>query len=216
MTVGSQVFRNLANGLRHVDQFGMQVEHHRRLVGSTVHTHAQLRRRRCATLIGWLRRMGQEGLEAELQPQFAVGHGHERTVSAVAVQEHEFASTRGGDTPPDVFENRQHGSRRHPNGAGVPGVLVALRVGQRRQQPRVDPGVHGTRHGGFGHCRGNGQVGDQREMRAVLFDRAERLDDDRLLGQRRGDLRATKMRDVTRHASTLLRQPCRHERLGGA
>lgn len=45
VTIGGQVFGYVTNGPRHVDELGMEMEHHRRLVSASVHSHAQLRRR---------------------------------------------------------------------------------------------------------------------------------------------------------------------------
>lgn len=44
VTIGGQVFGYVTNGPRHVDELGMEMEHHRGLVGASVDSHAQFRR----------------------------------------------------------------------------------------------------------------------------------------------------------------------------
>ncbi len=58
-----------------------------------------------------------------------------------------------------------------------PGVLVRLRVRERRQEPDVEFGADAF-DGGGRHAIGDQQVGVERQVRAVLLDGAERLHED--------------------------------------
>ena len=66
-------------------------------------------------------------------------------------------------------------------------MLVRLRVGERREQPRpellADP-LHRCRR----HALGDQQVGVERKVWAVLFDRPERLDEDAPVVEDAGDV----------------------------
>ena len=166
-----------------------EVQHHRRLVGAAVHAHAELARRRRAALVGRHAGMGQERHQPVLQAHLAVGDAEQRAVAAVAVEEDEPLRRSRGDAATDVVEHGEQRRRRQPDRAGRPGVLVRLRVLQRRQQPHVEL-VTDLGDGCLGDRCGDDRVGAQRQVRAVLLDRAERLDDDAALGEQLGDLPA--------------------------
>ena len=121
--------------------------------------------------------MGEERHQAVVQTQLAVGDAEQRRVAAVPVQEHELAGGCGGDAAPDVVEHGEQCRRRQPDRARRPGVLVRLRVRERRQQPRVEL-VADPRDGSLGHPFGDQQVGVERQVRSVLLERAERLHHD--------------------------------------
>jgi hypothetical protein len=67
-------------------------------------------------------------------------------------------------------------------------VLVALRVGERGQHPQIETFSGGAFGDGVGRGGGDHQVGAERQVRAVLLDRAERLDDDGAGGDAGGHL----------------------------
>ena len=160
---------------RHVDELGREVQHDRRLVGAAVDAHAQLLGRRPPALVGGHARVGEERHQAVGQTQLAVGDADQRRVAAVAVEEHERLR------PACVATQRPMSSStassvvgRQPDRAGRPGVLVRLRVRERRQQPDVElvaRPVDRRRPRPVGHD----QVGVERQVRPVLLDRAERL-----------------------------------------
>ena len=174
---------------------GGEVQHHRGLVGAAVHAHAQLARRRRAALIDRHARVGQERHQAVLQAHLAVGDAEQRAVAAVTVEEDEPLGGRGGDAAADVVEHGQQRRGRQPHRAGRPGVLVRLRVLQRRQQPDVEL-VADLGDRGLGDRGGDDRVGAQRQVRAVLLDGAEWLDDDAAIGQPLGDLGAGEVGEV--------------------
>ena len=91
-----------------------------------------------AALVGRHAGVGEERLQPVRQPDLAVGHAQQRRVAAVAVEEHQLAGRRRGDAAADVVEHAQQRVGAEPDRAGRPGVLVRLRVGERRQQPHVE------------------------------------------------------------------------------
>ena len=101
----------------------------------------------------------------------------QRAVAAVAVHEHEPAGRRHRHAAPDVVEHGEHRRRRQPDRARRPGVLVRLRVGERRQQPHVEL-VADTLDGGRAPRARRSAGRCERQVRTVLLDRPERLDED--------------------------------------
>jgi hypothetical protein len=71
-------------------------------------------------------------------------------------------------------------------------MLVRLRVLQGGQQPRVDLVTVGIDRRLGDRC-GDHRVGAERQMRAVLFDRTQRLHEDAALGDAVGDLRSAEV-----------------------
>jgi len=202
VAVGRQPLRDVALRPRHVDALGSEVEHQRRLVDAGVHPHPQLALRGGAALVDWEAGMGEERHQAVLEPQFAVGHVEQRRVAAVPVDEHELARRQHGDAAADVVEDGEQRRRRQPHGAGRPGVLVRLRVGEGRQQPSV-VGIAVFGDGGLGDLAGDHEVGVEREVRPVLLDGTEGLQHDRAGGQALGYLRGPQLGQPSRHG----RQP---------
>ena len=100
----------------------------------------------------------------------------------MAVEEHQPLGRRRRDAAADVVEHRQQRVGRQPDRAGRPGVLVRLRVRERwaaatrrARRRRVRPPPRRPRSAMT-------SVGVERQVRAVLLDRAERLDEDAALG----------------------------------
>ena len=177
VAVVGEVLGDLPLGRRHVDEVRRQVQHQRGLVGAAVDPHAELLGRRRAALIGRQPGVGEERHEAVVQAQLAVGHADEGAVAAVAVEEHEPLGGGHRDAPPEVVEHGEQRRRRQPHRPRRPGVLVGLRVGERRQQPGVDL-VADRADRGLGDPLGDQQVGVERQVRPVLLDGPERLHDD--------------------------------------
>ncbi len=150
------------------------------LVGAAVHAHPQLAGRRRAALIDRHTRVGEERHQPVREPQFAVGDVEQRAVASVTVEEDESLRRGRGDAAADVVEHRQQGRGRQPHRARRPGVLVRLRVLQRRHQPDVEL-VADLGDRGLGDSRGDDRVGAEWQVRAVLFDGPEGLDDDAAL-----------------------------------
>ena len=146
-------------------------------------------------LVGRHAGMGEERHQPVLQAQLAVGHAEQRRVAAVAVEEHELAGRRHRHAAADVVEHGEQRRRRQPDRAGRPGVLVRLGVGERRQQPHVEL-VADPLDRGLGDALGDQQVGVERQVRAVLLDRPERLDDDAAGRRGRGRCRGPGVRRV--------------------
>jgi hypothetical protein len=111
------------------------------------------------------------------EADLTIGDPDQRRVAAVAVEEHQLARRGRGHAPADVVEHGEQGGGRQPDRAGRPGVLVGLRVRQRRQEPHVELGADAV-DGRGDHPVGDHQVGVERQVRPVLFDGAERLDED--------------------------------------
>ena len=179
--VVGKLLRDVAGGDRHVDQMRSEVQHHRRLVGTPVDAHAQLVGRRHAALVGWHARVSEERHQAVGQPNLAVGDPDERRIAAVTVEEHELARRRGGHAATDVVEHRQQRGGRQPDGARRPGVLIRLRVREGRQQPHVEFFADALDRQ-LRDPVGDEQIGVERQVRAVLLDRTERLHEDAPLG----------------------------------
>ena len=152
-----------------------------------------------AALVGRQAGMGEERHQAVVEAQLAVGDVDQQgRVAAVPVQEHQPAGGRRRDAAPEVVEHGEQRRRRQPDRARRPGVLVRLRVGERRQQPRVEL-VADPLDGGLGHPFGDQQVGVERQVRAVLLDRAERLHDDAVGCERRGELGCAELAEASSH-----------------
>jgi hypothetical protein len=83
-------------------------------------------------------------------------------------------------------------------------VLVRLRVGERWQQPHVEL-LADPLHGCGGDAVGDQQVRAQWQVRAVLLDRTQWLDEDAALGQALGDLGRPQVGEMSSrgHARTL-------------
>jgi hypothetical protein len=84
-------------------------------------------------------------------------------------------------------------------------VLVRLRVCERRHEPHVEVVTHPI----DGQCRhpiGDHEVGVERQMRTVLLDGTERLDDDAALGDEPGHIGSSEFCEVAgneNHTGTL-------------
>lgn len=179
LSIGRQVLGNVAYRSIHVHQFRMKMEHHRRLVVSPVDAHAEFVFRGGSALVRRKGRMREKRLQPGGQSDLAIGHGQERTVAPVSVHEDQCAAAGSGHAATDVLDDRQHGSGRHPDGSGTPGVFVALGVREGRQQPHVQTFTGRPVHGALAHGLGDGEIGHQGKMRSMLFDRTNGLHENR-------------------------------------
>lgn len=134
--------------------------------------------------------MCREGLQTVVQSQLTVRHVEKRRVATVAVEKDQLARLGTGDAAADVVENGEQRRGRQPYGARCPGVFVRLRVRQRGKKPDVQIRGRGSDRG-FGDRRRDHFVGVQWQVRTVLFDCAERLDEDRVGSDLPVDIGAT-------------------------
>ena len=117
---------------------------------------------------GWARNV----ISPCLQPQLAVGHAEQRAVAAVAVEERRAACAGVVATQrPMSSSTASSVVGRQPDRAGRPGVLVRLgvRSGGSSHTSSSSPTSADRR---LGDRVGDHRVGAQRQVRAVLLDRA--------------------------------------------
>ena len=128
------------------------------------------------------------------------GDVQQRRVAAVAVQEHQPLRRERRQRSPDVVEHGEQRRGRQPDRAGRPGVLVRLRVRERRQQPEIEL-VAPLLHHCLGDFTGDHVVRRERQVGSVLLDRAERLHEDRVGADELGNLRRAKVGQVSGRVS---------------
>ncbi len=136
--------------------------------------------------------MDEEGLQPVGQTKLTVGHADQGAVAAVPVEEHQLARRCRRQAPAEVVEHCQQRPGAQPDRPRRPGVLVGLGVVQRGEQPDIVL-VAATIHRCLGNGGGNHGVGGQGQVRSMLLDGAERLEQDAALGQSRGDVRGAQV-----------------------
>ncbi len=94
----------------------------------------------------------------------------------------------GGDAAADVVEHRQQRGRRQPDRAGRPGVLVATSCTAASAAATGRARRRASATAASATAVATSESVLQRQVRPVLLDRAERLDDDAAVGEPRGDL----------------------------
>lgn len=119
------------------------------------------------------------------------------------VHEHQLSSGRHGDATADVIEDFQQRVGRQPDRARGPGVLVGLRVRERREQPHV-PVESGSLNSSAGDSFCDQEIRVEREVRAVLFDGAQWLDQDRPRGQELIELRCSELVEASTRRQTMV------------
>ena len=197
VTIPDECVRNVPHRGVHVDEIGSEVQHDRRLVGAAVDPHAVLVGCGDPTLVGRNARMCEERHQTVVQTELTVGDAHERRVATVTVHEHESPGRSHRNAASDVVEDLQQGVGRQPDRARRPGVLVRLGVGERGKQPDVmfDTDALDRRRR---DAVGNHQIGVEREVWPVLFDGAQRLDEDRAVGDQPIEIRGPKLVEAAR------------------
>ena len=140
--------------------------------------HSEFACCRCTALIRGDGGVRREGLETVVEAKLTIGHVQECRIAAMPIQEDDLARIRLGDAASDVVEDGKECGGREPHRAGSPRMLVGLGVRQCRQEPHVQVGRRCS-NGRFRDGRGDDLVGVERQVWAVLFDRAEWLHENR-------------------------------------
>jgi hypothetical protein len=119
-------------------------------------------------------RMGQKREQPVADPDLPARHSQQGGVAAVTVEEHQARHAGPGQGGPEIVEYGQQGGSRQRDGPRRPEMLTRQRVGQHRQDGQSQVGPR------LGHCFGDGighqGISDQRQVWAVVLDRADRLD----------------------------------------
>lgn len=164
---------------------------------TTVNTHSQFIRRRFTALIRRDRWVGQKRHESMFQTDLSIHHCDESAVPSMAVEEDQFSTACSCDAAPDVVEHRLHRVRRHPHSARAPRMLVAFRECERGKKPHVEPAFCAPSHRLFRNSIGDDEVSCEWQMRSMLFDCTERLQNNRRLTDSTLELDGGKMRYIS-------------------
>ena len=150
---------------------------------------------------GGNRHVDEEGAKPVQTAKLPQRHLQQRHVAAVPVVEHERLRGGVGDRGADLAQGGEQGVGADPGGAGSPVVLVRLGVGQRGHPPDVQARLDGGIHHAGGHLVGHQQVGDERQVGAVMLDRADGQHDDRVGGEGGRKCRAGELGEFARAAA---------------
>ena len=195
-----EVVGHVAESRSEVDQLGPQVQHQRGLVDAAVHPHPPLVGRvglGLAALIGRHERVREERHQPVLQAKLATGDVQQRRVATVPVEERRAASP--AVSPATGRCRRAPRASVVADSQTVPADQACsfdfvYASGGSSQRSSSSP--RSCTHG-LGHLVGDHQVGRERQVGAVLFDRSERLDQDRGRPDPLGHLRRAEVGQVT-------------------
>ena len=139
------------------------------------------------------RGMQHADIEREVGAQILRQRFQDAAIAAMAVDDGEVARRQAArDRASEVAQQRAHAGKRQRQRAGRPFVLAREADGERRQLPTI-VGLAEARDDAAGVFLGQHGVGVERQMRAVLLDRADRQAEDRAFAQQLADFRRRKL-----------------------
>jgi hypothetical protein len=127
-----------------------------------------------------------------------------RAVAPVSVEENDSPDPTECETAGNIVEHPQHCVIRKPNRARRPGVLVRFRIWQCGRNPYIEF-IAESVDDCAGSLAGNDVIDGQREMRPMLFDRADGHDHCRVGAQQPACVRSTQRFKESSHLVSVAR-----------